>query len=67
MAVTFLKPCQQGSLYNTGEVAGFDKACEASLIKQGFAEPYKAPAAQAQVKADAKVDPKVDVATQSAK
>ena len=57
MAVKFLKPCQQGSLYNTDEIAGFDKDVEARLIKQGFAEAYKAPVAQAQVKVDAKVDP----------
>lgn len=41
MAVKFLKPCQQGTLYNEGEIAGFDKATEARLIKQGFAEAVK--------------------------
>lgn len=44
MAVKFLKPCQQGTLYNKDEVAGFDKETEARLIKQGFAEAHKAPA-----------------------
>jgi len=42
MAVKFLKPCQQGTLYNEGEIAGFDKETEARLIKQGFAEQAKA-------------------------
>jgi hypothetical protein len=41
MAVKFLKPCQQGTLYNEGEVAGFDKETEARLVKQGFAEAVK--------------------------
>ncbi len=44
MAVKFLKPCQQGTLYNKDEIAGFDKATETRLIKQGFAEAHKAPA-----------------------
>jgi hypothetical protein len=44
MAVKFLKPCQQGALYNEGEIAGFDKDVEARLVKQGFAESVKAPA-----------------------
>lgn len=41
MAVKFLKPCQQGAMYNEGEVAGFDKDVEARLVKQGFAEMVK--------------------------
>ncbi|MEG8040495.1 hypothetical protein QP166_14510 [Sphingomonas sp. LR60] len=44
MAVKFLEACQQGSLYNKGEIAGFDKETEKRLIEQKFAEPYKAPA-----------------------
>ncbi len=44
MAVKFLKPCQQGALYNEDEVAGFDAETEARLIKQGFAEKVKTPA-----------------------
>ena len=44
MAVKFLKPCQQGSLYNKGEIAGFDKDVEERLIKQGFAEAVKSDA-----------------------
>lgn len=44
MGVKFLKPCQQGTLYNKGEVAVFDKETEARLIKQGYAEAHKAPA-----------------------
>ncbi len=44
MAVKFVKPCQQGSLYNPGEIAGFDKETEARLVKQGFAEAVKADA-----------------------
>ncbi|MFN3387445.1 MAG: hypothetical protein ACK40O_00825 [Allosphingosinicella sp.] len=46
MAVKFLKPCQQGALYNKDEVAGFDRATEARLVKQGFAEVYKAEKAE---------------------
>ncbi len=42
MAVKFLQPCQQGALYNEGEIAGFDAATEKRLIEQKFAE--KAPA-----------------------
>ncbi len=42
MAVKFLKPCQQGTLYNEGEIAGFDDATEARLVKQEFAEKVKA-------------------------
>nr|WP_165388360.1 hypothetical protein [Sphingomonas populi] len=41
MAVKFLKPCQQGTLYTKGEIAGFDKETEAALVKQGFAEAVK--------------------------
>lgn len=41
MAVKFLKPCQQGTLYNEGEIAGFDKETEERLIEQKFAEPVK--------------------------
>lgn len=42
MAVKFLRPCQQGTLYNKDEIAGFDAAIEKRLIEQKFAE--KAPA-----------------------
>lgn len=41
MAVTFLKPTQQGTLYNTGETATFDKETEERLVKQRFADPAK--------------------------
>lgn len=44
MGVKFLKQCQQGTLYNKGEIAGFDKDTEERLIKQGYAEAHKAPA-----------------------
>lgn len=44
MAVKFLKPCQQGALYNEHEIAGFDDETEARLVKQGFAEKVKTPA-----------------------
>ncbi|WP_294328378.1 hypothetical protein [uncultured Sphingomonas sp.] len=42
MAVKFLQPCQQGTLYNEGEVAVFDDETEARLVKQQFAEKVKA-------------------------
>jgi hypothetical protein len=42
MAVKFLKPCQQGALYNEGEIARFDKETEARLVAQKFAEAVKA-------------------------
>jgi hypothetical protein len=41
MAVKFLKPCQQGALYNEGEIASFDEATEKMLVDQKFAEPVK--------------------------
>jgi hypothetical protein len=41
MAVKFLKPCQQGTLYNKDEIAGFDKETEKLLIDQKFAEAVK--------------------------
>lgn len=41
MAIKFLKPCQQGTLYNENEIAGFDEETENRLIKQGFAEAAK--------------------------
>lgn len=41
MAVKFLRPCQQGALYNEGEVAGFDEATEKRLVDQKFAEAVK--------------------------
>jgi hypothetical protein len=44
MAVKFLKPCQQGTLYNKDEIASFDADTEERLVKQKFAETYKAPA-----------------------
>jgi len=46
MAVKFIKPCQQGTLYNEGEVAGFDRETEGRLIKQGFAERHTEKAAE---------------------
>ena len=46
MAIKFLKPCQQGTLYNKGEIAGFDKATEERLVEQGFAQVHKAPVAE---------------------
>jgi hypothetical protein len=46
MAVKFVRPCQQGALYNEGEIAGFDKETEARLVKQGFAEVHKAEKAE---------------------
>lgn len=36
--VKFLKPCQQGTLYNKGETAKFEKDVEERLVQQGFAE-----------------------------
>lgn len=42
MAVKFLKPCQQGTLYNEGEIAAFDKDTEKRLVDQKFAEAVKA-------------------------
>lgn len=44
MAVKFLKPCQQGTLYNEGETASFDADTEKRLVAQKFAEAVKAPA-----------------------
>jgi hypothetical protein len=41
MAVKFLTSCQQGALYNKGEIAGFDDATEKRLIEQKFAEAVK--------------------------
>lgn len=41
MAVKFLRQCQLGTLYNKGEVAGFDKETEARLVEQKFAEAVK--------------------------
>ncbi len=41
MAVKFLKPCQQGTLYNVGEIAGFDAEIEKRLVEQKFAEVVK--------------------------
>lgn len=41
MAVKFLRPCQQGTLYNKDEVAGFDKETEKLLVDQKFAEAVK--------------------------
>ena len=38
MAVRFLTAHTLGSLYNQGEVAGFDDDTEADLIKRGIAE-----------------------------
>lgn len=46
MAVKFLKPCQQGTLYNAGEIAGFDKETEKRLIDQKFAEAHKEPSTE---------------------
>ncbi|MGR6329216.1 hypothetical protein ACU5AX_09130 [Sphingomonas sp. XXL09] len=47
MAVKFLKPCQQGTLYNKDEVASFDKDVEARLIEQKFAERHSPKAEKA--------------------
>lgn len=44
MAVKFLKPCQQGTLYNKDEVASFDAATEKRLVEQKFAEAVKSTA-----------------------
>lgn len=41
MAVKFLKPTQQGTLYEEGEIAAFDKEIEDRLIKQKFAVAVK--------------------------
>jgi len=41
MAIKFLRPCQQGTLYNEGEIASFDDAVEKRLVEQKFAEAYK--------------------------
>lgn len=43
MAVKFLMPHTVGALYNTEEVAGFDKETEADLVERKIAEPFKAP------------------------
>ncbi len=40
MAVKFLQDATVGAHYNEGEVAGFDAATEASLIKQKIAENF---------------------------
>lgn len=41
MAVKFLTTAQVGTLYNEGEVAGFDKETEEKLIKAKVAERAK--------------------------
>lgn len=41
MAVKFIQPCQQGTLYNVDEIAGFDKETEKRLIEQEFAVAHK--------------------------
>lgn len=41
MAVKFLKTTQVGTLYNEGEIAGFDEKSEAELIEAGVAEAVK--------------------------
>ena len=41
MAVKFLHQHTIGSLYNEGEVAGFDRETEADLIKREIAERHK--------------------------
>lgn len=41
-AIKFLAACTVGSLYNKGEVAGFEDAIADDLIKQGVAEAHKA-------------------------
>lgn len=41
-AIKFLTACTVGSLYNKGEVAGFEDAVADDLIKQGVAEAHKA-------------------------
>ena len=42
MPVKFVRPCKLGTLYNKGEIAGFDEATEKRLVEQKYAEPYKA-------------------------
>ncbi len=42
MAVKFLMPHTVGTLYNEGEVAGFDRSTEDALVKAKIAEPVKA-------------------------
>jgi hypothetical protein len=46
MAVKFLRQCQQGTLYNKGEVASFDAETEKRLVDQKFAETVKAKPAE---------------------
>lgn len=36
--VHFVRPTKLGTLYNTGETAGFDEALADHLVQQGFAE-----------------------------
>jgi hypothetical protein len=40
-AVRFLMPYTIGTLYNPGEIAGFETAVADSLIERGIAEPIK--------------------------
>jgi hypothetical protein len=46
MAVTFLVPHTVGTSYNPGEIAGFDPAVEADLVRRGIADPFVAGDAQ---------------------
>lgn len=47
MAVKFTKTTQVGTLYNEGEIAGFDDETEKQLVDAGVAEPLKAEKAPA--------------------
>lgn len=47
MAVKFIVSTQVGTLYNPGDIAGFDKKTEAELVKAKVAERYEAPKDQA--------------------
>ncbi len=46
MAVKFLKPAQVGTLYNKGEIAGFDAEIERQLIEAKVAIEVKSKAAK---------------------
>lgn len=42
MAIRFLQTAQVGTLYNEGEVAGFDRKTEEDLVKRKIAERHTA-------------------------
>ena len=48
MAVKFLQTTQAGTLYNEGEIAGFDEQTEKDLIDAGVAEAVKSDKTPAQ-------------------